>query len=388
MKRVILPARDDWQAQHRAIGFDYFDLASRDGSMYWSEGVAYEFSLKEIERLEDASNELHAMCLDVVADLVKRGNYPDYFHLPRAAIACIEDSWRKQSPMLYGRFDFAYDGQNIKMLEYNADTPTGLLEASVAQWHWLEQVAHIPNRNQFNSIHEALIARWQQLYVQGQHVHFTACQTAGREDWGNLEYLMDTAFQAGLNVHELSIENMGWDERNFVDLAEQPISHLFKLYPWEWLWQEEFSAFIRPDVDINWIEPCWKMLLSNKAILVELWQRHPHHPLLSETHVYDSKENYQGKWARKPILSREGANIHIVQNNLDCGAASGSFHFAEYDQAGYVMQRWVKTPLHDGMLPTLGLWMVGDECHGMSLREDVFDVIGNDAHFAAHYFVE
>jgi glutathionylspermidine synthase len=32
--------------------------------------------------------------------------------------------------------------------------------------------------------------------------------------------------------------------------------------------------------------------------------------------------------------------------------------------------------------------MVGDECAGMSLREDVFDVIGNDAHFAAHYFVE
>ncbi|WP_228262121.1 hypothetical protein, partial [Acinetobacter baumannii] len=25
---------------------------------------------------------------------------------------------------------------------------------------------------------------------------------------------------------------------------------------------------------------------------------------------------------------------------------------------------------------------------GMSIREDCYDIIGNDAHFAAHYFVE
>ena len=62
----------------------------------------------------------------------------------------------------------------------------------------------------------------------------------------------------------------------------------------------------------------------------------------------------QGKWVRKPILAREGANIHILQNNVDCGAASGSFYFDDYDKYGYVMQRWVK-PLHEGMLPTLGL---------------------------------
>jgi glutathionylspermidine synthase len=388
MKRVIFPEREHWRESHQQIGFDYYNLASRDGSEYWSEGVAYEFTLQQIEQLEDASNELHGMCLDVVGDMIQRGNYPEFFKIPQAAIACIEDSWRKQSPMLYGRFDFAYDGQNIKLLEYNADTPTGLLEASVAQWHWIEQVANIPNRDQFNSIHEALIARWQTLYPKNTELHFAACQEAGREDWGNLEYLMDTAFQAGLNVHELSMENIGWDGQGFVDLNQQTIEHLFKLYPWEWLWEESFSEFIQPQVKLDWIEPCWKMLLSNKALLVELWQRYPNHPLLAETHVYDPTKYYAGKWARKPVLSREGANIHILQNNQDCGAASGSFHFAEYDQSGYVMQRWVKTPLHDGMLPTLGLWMVGDECHGMSLREDVFDVIGNDAHFAAHYFIE
>ena len=68
MKRKLFAPRQNWQQQHREIGFDYFDLPSRDGSMYWSEGVAYEFTLKEIEQLEDASNELHQMCMDVVRD--------------------------------------------------------------------------------------------------------------------------------------------------------------------------------------------------------------------------------------------------------------------------------------------------------------------------------
>ncbi|MFM6905752.1 MAG: glutathionylspermidine synthase family protein, partial [Acinetobacter tjernbergiae] len=203
MKRKILAPRTDWQIEHQKIGFDYFNLPSLDGSIYWSEGIAYEFTLKQIEQLEDAANELHQMCLAVTSDLIQRGNYPDYFQIPSAAIAHIEQSWQHNAPMLYGRFDFAYDGCNIKMLEYNADTPTGLLEASVAQWLWIEQVSGISNRDQFNSIHEDLIKRWRTILPRGSHVHFAACQEAGREDWGNLEYLMDTAFQAHLQVSEL-----------------------------------------------------------------------------------------------------------------------------------------------------------------------------------------
>ena len=181
MKRKIFTPRPDWQVEHQNIGFDYFNLPSLDGSIYWSEGVAYEFTLKQIEQLEDAANELHQMCLSVVGDLIQRGDYPAYFQIPETAISHIEHSWKQNAPMLYGRFDFAYDGRNIKMLEYNADTPTGLLEASVAQWLWIEQVSGIANRDQFNSIHEDLIKRWKTILPRGSHVHFAACQEAGRK---------------------------------------------------------------------------------------------------------------------------------------------------------------------------------------------------------------
>ncbi|KAA8734514.1 glutathionylspermidine synthase family protein [Acinetobacter qingfengensis] len=386
MKRIQLPIRNNWQQQHQDIGFDYYNLPSEDGSIYWSEGIAYEFTLKQIEHLEDAANELHQMCLHIVKHMIQSGDYPAYFQIPSAALSTIEQSWKQQAAMLYGRFDFAYDGHNIKMLEYNADTPTGLLEASVAQWRWLEQVEQIKHRDQFNSIHEDLIARWKTLYPNAAHIHFAACYEAGREDWGNLEYLMDTAYQAGLNVSEMSIENIGWDGRNFVDLNNHTIAHLFKLYPWEWLWEEKFAQYL--PATTQWIEPCWKMLLSNKAILIELWKHFPRHPLLVATYPFNQQQHYQGKWVKKPILAREGANIQIFENNQNLGAASGSFYFADYAKSGHVMQQWIETPLYQGMLPTLGLWMIGDECSGLSIREDRYQVIGNDAHFAAHYFIE
>ena len=91
MKRKILAPRTDWQLEHQKIGFDYFNLPSLDGSIYWSEGIAYEFTLKQIEQLGDASNELHQMCLAVVGDLIQRGNYPDYFQIPVAAIALLSN---------------------------------------------------------------------------------------------------------------------------------------------------------------------------------------------------------------------------------------------------------------------------------------------------------
>jgi len=100
MKRKILSPRTDWQLEHQKIGFDYFNLPSLDGSIYWSEGIAYEFTLKQIEQLEDAANELHQMCLAVTSDLIQRGNYPDYFQIPSAAIA--QKNGNHQSDNNYG----------------------------------------------------------------------------------------------------------------------------------------------------------------------------------------------------------------------------------------------------------------------------------------------
>jgi glutathionylspermidine synthase len=202
MQRRHFEKRPNWVEECRRVGFDFCDLPSQDGSWYWSEGVGYELTLKQVDHLDDATTELHAMCMSAARDIIGSGDYPAQFGLSDTAKALIEQTWKRGDRHLYGRFDLSYDGTDIKMLEYNADTPTSLLEASVVQWDWVMQTKGIPNRDQFNSIHEKLIERWKvvgQSIAMQPRIHFCATKEAGREDWGNLEYLMETATQAGID---------------------------------------------------------------------------------------------------------------------------------------------------------------------------------------------
>ena len=57
----------------------------------------------------------------------------------------------------------------------------------------------------------------------------------------------------------------------------QPLGAVFKLYPWEWMVREEFGKHLGAASTL-WIEPPWKMPLSNKGILPVLWKLYPRHP--------------------------------------------------------------------------------------------------------------
>ncbi len=390
MERKKFPERPNWVEECKKVGFDFCNIPSLDGSWYWSEGVGYELTLKQVDQLDDATNELHAMCMEAVRSIIVSGDYPKEFHLNDVAKVIIEQSWKRGDKHLYGRFDLAFDGRAIKMLEYNADTPTSLLEASVVQWNWIEQVAGIPNRDQFNSIHEKLIERWKEVGMSiavQPRIHFCGTREAGREDWGNLEYLMDTATQAGIDATELTIEDIGWDGKGFIDLENRSIVGAFKLYPWEWMiGVDEYSAHL-PQASTRWIEPPWKMLLSNKAILPILWQRHEGHPLLLPARYDNGQPPSSGKWVRKPILAREGANVTLVEHGKSASLSGSEFN-PEYDKNGYVLQQWVDLPHNDGFRPLVGSWVIGDQAAGIGIREDVNVVTGNDSHFIPHYFVE
>ena len=131
------------------------------------------------------------------------------------------------------------------MLEYNADTQTALLEASVVQWHWLEDTR--PQSDQFNSLHEKLIDQWRTLKgpAAGGPLWFATVKD-NDEDFGNTEYLRDTALQAGWDARAVWIEDLGWDSsrQRFVDLADTPVERIFKLYPWEWMVREAFAPHL------------------------------------------------------------------------------------------------------------------------------------------------
>ena len=88
---------------------------------------------------------------------------------------------------------------------------------------------------------------------------------------------------------------------------------MFKLYPWEWMMRETFGTSL-PGAPTQWVEPPWKAILSNKGILPLLWAMFPRHPNLLPAYFEDDEKAAElGKsYVRKPLYSREGANVELV----------------------------------------------------------------------------
>ena len=122
MKRIAVPARPNWQEKARAVGFGFHEMY---GEPYWLDDAAYTFTLEEIEnKIEEPSQELHEMCMDLVGDIVASEQSLDQLAIPEQLRDVVRRSWQRGDQHLYGRFDLAYDGTgDAKLLEYNADTP-------------------------------------------------------------------------------------------------------------------------------------------------------------------------------------------------------------------------------------------------------------------------
>jgi glutathionylspermidine synthase len=373
MKREPSVPRRDWSTCLDTAGLTFHS----EEAPYWREDVRYRFTSEEIAELEEATAELHQMCLEVVENVITQDRF-DLFHIPPGCRPAIRASWEQEQPSLYGRFDLRYDGESPPvLLEYNADTPTSLIEASVAQWYWVERV--LPGMDQFNSLHEKLVARWTViLNKHADRLHLTGVPDS-LEDAQTVAYLQDTAQQAGAHTIPIPIKEIGWDldAQCFVDQANHRITALFKLYPWEWLAVEPFGPLLLRS-PLLVIEPAWKMILSNKGLLPLLWELFPDHPYLVP--AFFTAEPLGETYVKKPLLSREGANIEIVTPNL-ITAIPGP-----YGQEGWVYQTFIPLPEFEGWHPVIGSWVVGDEPAGIGIREAQGLITEDWCRFVPHYY--
>ena len=378
MKKVSLIPRDSWEDKCNALGFYFHSIDGR----YWIEDYAMEFSQKEINELEHAGNELQSMCIDLVGDIVKKGDL-DRYQIEPFLYEQIEASWHRQDFHLYGRFDISYNGtEPPKLLEYNADTPTSLMESSLIQADWYKERTF---SGQFNSLHEKLVQRWrdwkglQTNPLLGVHL---SCDARSQEEWCNLEYLKDTALEAGVPAKFLTLNEITWDNLGlqFTDLENEKITTLFKLYPWEFLTRDAFYPYIEMS-GLNLIEPMWKMLLSTKSILPLLWERHPEHPnLLPAFFNEEDMQRYNVNYVKKPLYSREGENIEIYD-----GKAVVDSQIGGYGHEGFVYQQRKDVACFDNRYSMIGLWVVGNEAAGIGIREDVSLITKDTSWFIPHY---
>lgn len=383
MKRITVAPRPDWQSEMARIGFNYHSI---DGN-YWQEDACYVFTESQIDLLEDATNALHHMYVQAVAHVVKTGDYAR-LGIDDITAKQIEDSFGRQAPSLYGRFDLCFDGINPpKLYEYNADTPTALFEASVAQWYWLQaQGGILRGADQFNNIHERLLVEFESLKPMLAHdtLYLTAVSDS-IEDLTTTQYLQDVAIQAGLQTDYIDIGNIGYrmSDGQFTDLNDNIIRHLFKLYPWEWLLAEEFGQHIASS-NIHLIEPAYKLLMSNKALLTVLWEMFPNHPnlLAASLNPNDISTNV----VKKPFFSREGANISLTHANQTL-----STH-GQYGQEGYIYQESKPLPKFSNnqgqdVFAVIGSWIIGHSAAGIGIREDSTLITKDTSLFVPHAFI-
>ncbi|ANE51368.1 glutathionylspermidine synthase family protein [Flavisolibacter tropicus] len=372
MKRLSITPRPHWQTTVQEQGFVFY----KD---YYNETAAYEFSADEVDQLESATAEIFDMCLAVVEHVIQHQLW-DQFFIPKAYAELITHSWKEDAISFYGRMDLAYDGKNIKLLEFNADTPTSLLEASVIQWYWLQE--HNKALDQFNSIHEKLMAHMkvcQEYFLPGKL--FFACSHDSEEDFITTKYLEDVAQQTGIDTAFLYINEVGVDDRElFCTPQGEIMRNIFKLYPWEWMFGEEFGRYLAINqYGMNWIEPPYKAILSNKMVLKYLHDLFPNSPyILPCAYGQPLSDSY----VRKPVYSREGANAMIVHKNVVLEETSG-----EYGEEGYIFQEYFPIPKHNGQTPVIGSWLIGGVPAGMGIRESSGLITGNTSLFCPHYFV-
>lgn len=394
MERRTLTPRPGWQQTVEDQGLIYPLTRYPDDSLrpYWDESACYVFSLPEVEALEEAVEELHAMCIAAAGHIVTHDRLADLGITDPRVAAAVTEAWHRRAelPSLYGRFDLHYDGRDgapAKLLEYNADTPTSLVEAASPQWFWMEE--RFPGADQWNSLHERLVDAWKKqaaLLPPGGPLYFA--HSAGDElgeDLMTVAYLRETAQQAGLDTEAISMEDIGWDRLSgrFVDKKLRFMRSCFKLYPWEWLTTDRFAPHVLDTLDNGggtgstlWIEPAWKMLLSNKALLAILWELYPGHPNLLPAYLDGPRELAAERgYVAKPLLGREGAGVTVHP--------PGDGPVSVREEA-CCYQELAPLPDFDGNHVVLGAWVVEDESAGLGIRESSGLITDEYARFLPH----
>lgn len=388
MLRLPINERAQWTKKADEYGFKFHTMY---GQKYWDESAYYQFTLEQIEKdLETPTEEIHQMCLAVVEEVVADDKLMRRFCLPESQWDFIRQSWINGDPSLYSRLDFSYDGKGpAKLYENNADTPTSVYETGFWQWLWLQD--NVDNRtlpresDQFNSLQEKLINRFKDIcYLTPNRILHFSCSKDSPEDRGTVQYLEDCAKAAGIKTKFVYVEDIGRDKvGNFTDLKDNVISWMFKLYPWEFMFDEEFSLFLGSN-NIRWIEPPWKSILSNKALLPLLWKMFPEHPNLLPS-FFEDELHLAGNltsMVKKPIFSREGANISFTDENVNIPPSTGP-----YGDEGFIYQATHLLPKFGDSYTLIGSWLVDDQAAGISIREDANPITQDMSRYIPHVII-
>ena len=372
------------------IGFSWH--TDSDGSSYLVDKIV---KISEVDAMAyyEASNELYDMFVEA-GEYVIENNLLDEIGIPFNLQEIVKLSWENDVHWhLYGRFDFAggVDGVPLKLLEFNADTPTSLVETALIQWAVLKREG-LDDTKQFNNVHDALIDNFQRLvtleesvdkfdeYYEGWKILFS-CVRGYEEDESTTLYLKSIAEEAGFECEFAYIDEIEFDEEG-IYYKEVEYEYLFKLISWEDISIEEgeLASLLTKIVENKKaiiLNPAYTLMFQSKAILKILWDLFPNHPLLLES----SFEPLADKaFVKKPIFGREGGNVEIYDEQGELIDKNDG----DYKNFPSIYQDFTELNKDiEGNIYQAGVFFAYEGC-GLGFRSSNGLIINDMSKFAAH----
>jgi len=328
----------------------------------------------EVDAYVNATSELYRM-YEAGAEYVIENNLFDALDIPKNLIESIKESFEKERDNhLYGRFDLSggIDNRPIKLIEFNADTPTLLVESTLIQWMMLQK-SGLKECAQFNAIYEGIQKKFIAIASskKGSFSKFLFSSISGvDEEIETVKLLQNMAKDAGLLTHFTYLEEMAFSEDAVLDEEERAYEFWFKLFPWE-----EMLAF-EGGLETSLLNPAFTLLYQSKGMLAILSQLFPDSPYLLESSFEPLQEK---KYVKKTMFGREGANIDIVANGETLKSTEGA-----YGEYKVVYQEYVDFVRDgDGEYYQAGVFYSGEPC-GIGFRRGA-EILDNMSQFIGHY---
>jgi len=327
----------------------------------------------EAEAYYEAGNELYDMFVEA-GDYVIENNLFHEIGIPFNLIDLIKESWENDVHWhLYGRFDLAggIDGKPIKLLEFNADTPTAVFETAIVQWAILKQNG-LEEESQFNALYEALVENFKRLVTLEESVEsfeeryegwkflFTSIKDNAEEE-NTVRLLQHIAEEAGYVTEFAYIDEIEFSEEDGIVYGGETYELWFKLIPWEDIALEESDlAMLLKSIILNQkaiiFNPVYTLMFQSKAMLKILWDLYPDHPLLLES-AFDPLAGK--KQVAKPIFGREGESVTILNADGSTAAAIEG----DYGNHKMVYQAYTDLPRDsEGARYQAGLFFAYESC--------------------------
>lgn len=111
-----------------------------------------------------------------------------------------------------------------------------------------------------------------------------------------------------------------------------------------------------------------------------LWKMFPNHPNLLPAFFEDELGQAGSiKLVKKPIYSREGANISILEGGKETLHSDGP-----YGEEGFIYQGFHSLPKFGDSYTLIGSWLIDDQPAGISIREDSSVITQDTSRFLPH----